>query len=174
MEHTRLQTILTENKILGYFRYVDDILIVYNEKDTDIDLLLDQFNNTMPTMKFSIEKENNNNINFLDITICKNQDNLSFSAYRKPTTTDTIIPKDSCHPQEYKQAAIRYLFNRVNNYHLEKAAKEHEYITIKQIMRNNKYNPPDINDNVHKRTKEQDNTDPRRWAKFTYVGRETK
>jgi len=122
----------------GSKSYVDDILIVYNEIETDIDLLLEQFNNTMPTMKFSLEKETNNSINFLDITIRKNHDNISFSVYRKPTTTDTIIPKDSCHPQENKQAAIRYLFTRMNNYHLERTAKEHEYNTIKQIKRNNK------------------------------------
>jgi len=83
---------------------------VYNKIDTDIDLLLEQFNNILPTVKFSIEKETNNSINFLDITIRKNHDNISFSVYRKPTTTDTIILKDSCHPQEHKQAAIRYLF----------------------------------------------------------------
>jgi len=35
---------------------------------------------------------------FLDITISKVKDNLSFDVYRKPTTTDTIIPNDSCHP----------------------------------------------------------------------------
>jgi len=125
MEHTRLQTILTGNNIFGYFRYVDDILIVYNEKDTDIDLLLEQFNNTMPTMKFSLQKETNNSINFLDITIHKNHGNISFSAYRKPTTTDTIILKDSCHSQEHKQAVIRYLFTRMNNYHLERPRVQH-------------------------------------------------
>jgi len=31
MEHSHLYTRLTENKILGYFRYVEDILIIYNE-----------------------------------------------------------------------------------------------------------------------------------------------
>jgi len=177
MENTRLQTILTENNILGYFSYVDDILIVYNEKETDIHLVLEQFNNTITTMKFSIEKEMNNSINFLDITIHKNHGNISFSAYRKPTTTDMIIPKDSCHPQEHKQAAIGYLLTRMNNYHLERTAEEHEYNTVKQILRNNKYNPPGIDIIVNKHTEErekQDYTNSHRWAKFTYVGRETK
>jgi len=131
MEHSHLYTILTENKILGYFRYVDDILIMYNEEDTDIERILNQFNNAMPTMQFSIEKETNNTISFLDITIHKNHDSLSFSVYRKPTTTDTIIPKESCHPIEHKQAAIRYLVNGMNNYHLDKAAKEQEHGTIR-------------------------------------------
>ena len=92
MEHNKLYTTLLQNSILGYFRYVDDILIVYNDSKTDIDKLLDLFNNAMPTMMFSIEKESNNSINFLDITIHRNTENFSFSIYRKPTTTDIIIP----------------------------------------------------------------------------------
>jgi hypothetical protein len=96
---------------------------MYNEEDTDIERILNQFNNAMPTMQISIEKETNNSIRFLDITIHKNHDSLSFSVYRKPTTTNTIITKDSCHPLEHKQAAIRYLVNRINIYQLDKAAK---------------------------------------------------
>ena len=44
VEHTKLYTILLQNNILGYFQYVDDILIVYNDSNTDIDKLLDYFN----------------------------------------------------------------------------------------------------------------------------------
>jgi len=58
-----------------------DILIVYNDSKTDIDKLLDFFNNAMPTMMFSIEKESKNSINFLDITIHRNIENFSFSIY---------------------------------------------------------------------------------------------
>jgi hypothetical protein len=137
MEHSHLYTILTENKIIGYFRYVADILIMYKKEDTDIELVLNQFNNTMPTLQFSIEKETNNSTSFLDITIHKNYDSLSFSVHRKRTTTDTIIPNDSFHPQEQKQTAIRYLINRMNNYHLDKVVKELEHKTICQILENN-------------------------------------
>jgi hypothetical protein len=35
-------------KILGYFRYVDDILILYNKKLTNIDLTLLDFNKIRP------------------------------------------------------------------------------------------------------------------------------
>jgi len=77
---------------------------------------------------------------------------LSFSVYRKLTTTDTIIPKDLCHPIEHKQAAIRYLVNRMNNYHLDKAAKEQEHGKIRQILGNNKYNPSQIDDKIDKQT----------------------
>ena len=50
--------------IFGYSRYVDEILIVYNNSNTDIDKFLDSFNNATTTMKFTIDKEINNTINF--------------------------------------------------------------------------------------------------------------
>ena len=99
---------------MGYFRYVDDILVVYDKTVTDIDKVLECFNKIMPTMKFTIEKEREDMINFLDITIEKEKDKLVFYVYRKPNATDSIIPFDSCHPTEHKTAALRYLTNRVN------------------------------------------------------------
>jgi len=61
----------------------------------------------MPTMKFTMESEINNKINFLVVTIMKNHDKLTFNIYRKPTKTNSIIPNDSCHPTEHKLAAIK-------------------------------------------------------------------
>jgi hypothetical protein len=40
-------------------------------------------------------------IDFLDITIIKNRDNIQYSIYRKPTTTDNIIHNTSRHPTEH-------------------------------------------------------------------------
>jgi hypothetical protein len=68
-----------------------------------------------------------------------------FKIYRKPTTTDSIIPSDSCHPQEHKHAAIRHMINRMNTYSLNKEDKEDEKNTIKHIISNNKYNTTIIN-----------------------------
>jgi len=64
-------------------------------------------------MKFTTEEEKENKINFLDITISKEENNISFDIYRKPATTDTIIPNESYHPQEHKLAVIRYKVNRM-------------------------------------------------------------
>ena len=169
MEHNKLYTILLQNNILVYFRYVDDILIVCNDSNTDIDKLLVHFNNAIPTMTFSTEKESDNNINFLDITVHRNTENLSFSIYRKPTTTDIIIPNDSYHQPEHKHAAIRYMLNRMNNYQLNKSSKEQEYNTIKQIMYNNKYDPSILNTNKNIRRKKEKVT--QKWAKCTHIGK---
>jgi formamidopyrimidine-DNA glycosylase len=98
-----------------------------------------------PTMNFTMEEENDNKINFLHITISKEDKNVSFNIYRKPTTTDTIIPSDSCHPSEHKLAAIRPLTNRLTTYTMNNTDTEKEKNTIKQTLYNNKYDTPLLN-----------------------------
>jgi hypothetical protein len=66
----------------------------------------------MPTVRFTMEEETNNTIHFLDITISKTHDSLKFDIYSKPKSTNTIIPKHSCHPPEHKYAAINFLTDR--------------------------------------------------------------
>ena len=72
LKNTKICDILINYRIVGYFRYVDDILIVYKKELTNIQEILDPFNNMTPTMTFTMEEEINNHINFLDITISKN------------------------------------------------------------------------------------------------------
>jgi hypothetical protein len=108
MENTTIYDLLIKHKAEGYFTYVDDILLMYKEDNTNICRMLDDFNNLAPTLKFTLEEEQDYKINFLDITITKQCDSLAFEIYRKPTATDIIIPNDSCHPREHKIAAIRY------------------------------------------------------------------
>ena len=139
-QNTHIYDILLQHQIIGYFRYIDDILIVYNS-NTDIHKVLNQFNSISPTLTFTIETGQNKCINFLDITICKDQ-KISFKIYRKPIATDIIIPKDSNHPPEHKQAVVRFLSTewRLITYPLDNTDKEAEYNAIKQILINNKYN----------------------------------
>jgi hypothetical protein len=43
-EHTVIYQILKKHQIIDYYRYVDDILIIYNEQHTNIQSTLDEFN----------------------------------------------------------------------------------------------------------------------------------
>ena len=161
IEHTQIYDIPRQHNIIGYFRYVDDILIVYNDKDTNIQNLLKLFNNISPTLNFTIEHEVNNSINFLDLTIYKNQQ-FSFRVYLKPTATDIIIPHDSNHhhPPHPKQktAAIRYFANKIITYPLDNKDKDIECNAVKQILHNNVFNPnwtTLLKDNYHIPKKQQ-------------------
>ena len=117
IEHTIIFDTLTKHNILGYFRYVDDVLLAYDTTVTDIHEVLHDFNKATQPMSFTIEKEENNQLNFLDITIKKGNQSLHYEIYRKPTSTDIIIPSESNHPTEHKISAIRYLQNRKETPH---------------------------------------------------------
>ena len=126
-------------------------------------------------LKFTLEEEQDNQISFLDITIKKNQKGLSFDIYRTPTATDIIIPRDSCHPNEQKTAAIRSYHDRLLTCRLTPENREKEKETVRQILVNNKYDPLPIT-LEHKKKKRNHNTQTqkRKWAKFTYVGKESR
>ena len=93
--------------ILFYGRYVDDILIVHDSSEANIKAIHNIFN-TIDVLKFTMEKEKNNTINFLDLTISKDFTNkqLRFNIYRKPTTTDIVIPNRSYTNTSHKHASF--------------------------------------------------------------------
>jgi hypothetical protein len=64
-EHNKICNVLQQNQIIGYCSYVDNILTVYNTNATDIDKTLANFNKIPHTLQFTMEKEDNNKINFL-------------------------------------------------------------------------------------------------------------
>jgi hypothetical protein len=139
LEITNIYNLLLGHNIEGYFLYVDDILIVYNENRTNIDDLLNFFNKLAPKLEFTLERETDLKMNFLDIIIYREADSLSVDIYRKPTFTYVIIPDDSCHPSEHKIAAIRYLYTRMITYRLPPGNMHKEYSAIQQILTSNKY-----------------------------------
>jgi hypothetical protein len=119
MENTIIYDILRNSNAEGYFRYVDDILIVCKDNITNTEKVLSSFNNINPGLTFTLERKQKNKLNFLDVTIMKGANKLTYEIYRKPTTSDTITPKDSCHPMEHKSAAVRYFANRTHTYNLD-------------------------------------------------------
>ena len=78
-------------------------------------------------------------INFLDVSIIIQQNSLQFKIYRKPTTTDIIIPADSNHPIDHKYSAIRYLLHRLQSYPLSDTHKHVEHDISSHILRENQY-----------------------------------
>jgi hypothetical protein len=178
MEHKQIYPVLLNHKIIGYFRYVDDILLIYNQNETNIDEMLAEFNKQQPTIKFTIEKETHKSINFLDLTIQRQEQKLEYAIYRKPTQTDIIIPNDSCHPHEHKISSINYLMNRLNTYPISEEAKKKELNTIKNTLENNKYDKnkskPQPKPKKQNTNNEQQHKKKTKWATFTYNGKETK
>jgi hypothetical protein len=68
MEHKQLHPILLKHQILGYYRCVDAIFIIYNQKKANIDENVAEFSKQRTNTKFTIEKEHSS-INIMDLTI---------------------------------------------------------------------------------------------------------
>jgi hypothetical protein len=60
LEHSGIYDILVHHQITAYFRYVDDILIIYINNKTDIIKTIEAFNQLQPSLKFTMELENKN------------------------------------------------------------------------------------------------------------------
>lgn len=71
--------------------------VIYNEKLTDVNRALREFNNAQPNLQFTMADEQNNKIKSLYITVEKK----SYNIYRKPTATNTIH-NTSCHPTQHE------------------------------------------------------------------------
>jgi hypothetical protein len=79
MEHTHIYLILIKQQIITYFRYINDILIIYDQSKTNIDHTLNEFDKLQQTINFTIEEHES--INYLDLEIHQNDKNLQFSVY---------------------------------------------------------------------------------------------
>jgi hypothetical protein len=182
LEHNKICKILAKNKIVAYFRYVDDILIIYDAHKTNIANVLKTFNSLHPKIKFTSELEQDNKINFLDITLHRLPNELFASIYRKPTASGYLIPYGSCHPLQHKMAGIYHLVNRIVEYPIPEVEREKEIRVCQQIANNNGYRHIDIAKLVRDKLKyqnkrvnkpESDTTSVnKRWSSITYIGKE--
>ena len=67
-------------KKLNYWhRYVADVLACFTGTDRQLTVFLEYINNLHNNIKFTIENEINNSINFLDLTISRDNDKHIFN-----------------------------------------------------------------------------------------------
>ncbi|XP_053692160.1 uncharacterized protein LOC128740623 [Sabethes cyaneus] len=100
-------------------RYVDDVFAIVKERY--IPQTLELLNSRHPTIKFTIEREVDNKLPFLDLLVSRKNDNtLKFSIYRKPTSTDRYITCDSNHFGAQKQAAFHSMAHRLVSIPMER------------------------------------------------------
>jgi hypothetical protein len=147
LENTHLAHLSKQHQITAYFHFVDDILIIYDAQRTNINSIQTDFNGIHPNIKFTKETETDNKLNYLDITIHRTPTNWTASIHGKPTFSDAIILYSSNHPNRHKYAAIRYLYNRLNTYHLEDKEYNEEKHTIQDILSNNGF--PTLTNKAH-------------------------
>ena len=92
-------------------RYVDDVCAAV--KSNLVLALQSHLNNIEPSIQFTVERETERKISFLDFTVCRQDDGqLSTKVYRKPTHTERYFLFDSYHPAALKRAVLKSLTDR--------------------------------------------------------------
>lgn len=128
------------NNIKFWVRYVDDILICFNGSNRQLDLFVTYINNIHDNINFTIERESERQINFLDLTLIRTIDNnFEFKIFHKPSHTDMIIHETSAHPHSHKLAAFHSYIHRLFSVPLSDENFQKELNIIKQIAVNNGY-----------------------------------
>ena len=91
-------------------------------------------------MKFTVEREVDSKIPFLDILIHRRDDgSLNFDVYRKPTSTDRYLDYNSYNPISHKMNTIKTLQKRAFTVCSDESNKIAELNLIKNQLINNGY-----------------------------------
>ena len=142
------------DKIISYSRFIDDTFIIFNGTARQIINFKNSINKVNPSIQFTYELENDEQtINFLDLSVTRVNNNLKFKIFRKPTATDTTIHADSYHPRKHKLAAFNSYVYRLLTVPMDRDDFIEEKNTIKYIAMQNGFKTTLIDDLIVKHKK---------------------
>ena len=87
--------------------------MLFLPQNIDENLVLNNFNNFHKSLRFTMEKEENGKVNFLDVSVTKNDGQLFTTWYRKSSNTLMFNQWNSLGPKIYKINLIRTMINRL-------------------------------------------------------------
>ena len=152
--------IIEEYGVKVWWRYVDDIFVLFKEKDKALELL-EKLNSLHPNIKFTYEpsinkSENISELPFLDVMVTSDLDGFQTSVYRKKTFTGTYLNWNSATSRDYKIGLIKCLVNRAYKISSNKEALQSEIKKISQILRKNEYPLKIVSNTIQKQIKKMD------------------
>ena len=106
----KFDTIIQGNAQL-FTRYMDDIL--REIKCDQIDSKLTEINNLHPNLSFTIERENEGTLPFLDMQLIHEGSQVSSTWYAKPTDTGLILNFHGLAPKRYKHSVVSGFVHRI-------------------------------------------------------------
>ena len=95
-----------------WLRFVDDIFSII-KKDV-VASFLAHLNKQHEAITFTVEKEENGELPFMDTKVHRTGNQLATTVYRKPTHTGRYLDYVSHHPQSSKKAVVHALAKRID------------------------------------------------------------
>ncbi|XP_050510634.1 uncharacterized protein LOC126887260 [Diabrotica virgifera virgifera] len=113
-----------------WWRYVDDVFSIWPHGSELLDTFLNIINDQEETIKFTMEKEYNNSLPFLDVLISKKDIGYETQVYRKPTHTNRYLNYKSNHNINVKKGIIKSLYDRAKI----TCSNENSFLAEKQLL----------------------------------------
>ena len=88
-----------------WWRFIDDISMVWTEGENNLKTFLNYMNSIHPTIKFTHEYSNSSNqaLPFLDVKVHLSNNQIQTDLHTKPTDKHQYRLKTSCHPTHTKR-----------------------------------------------------------------------
>ena len=126
---------------------MDDI--VRNIKRLRIDQKLNEINSLHENLKFTIEREINGKLPFLDMLLMRNGVQLSSTWYNKPTDTGLIMNFHALAPKRYKRSVVAGFVHRIYRACSSWSLFHQSLEKAKKILERNQYPPTYYNSIIY-------------------------
>jgi hypothetical protein len=130
-------------------RYMDDI--IREIKRQEIEAILRRINQLHPTLKFTIEQEEDGRLPFLDLQISHVGNSLSSTWYVKPTDTGLIMNFHALAPRRYKKSVVQSFVHRIYRCCSSRENVMSSLERAKNVLDKNQY-PPSFYDPIIQET----------------------
>ncbi|BHF72879.1 hypothetical protein SprV_0401595100 [Sparganum proliferum] len=148
--------------------YVDDTSVVI-ERDQVL-TFREQINAVFPDIQFTMEEEENNQLAFLDVLVCrKDCGGLKTKLFRKATNITQKLNFNSNHPISHQRSCVRALCRRVETHGSEMEDKVAELQYLRRVTRANGYPRNFVNQCIRKRHQRHNPTGPKFWRGLLHV-----
>ena len=113
MEHLEEEAIQSPpSQPAVWTHYVDNTFVIWQHGDEELARFHRHLNQQSPNIQFTMDKEKEGRIAFLDVLVSKDGDRLFTTVYCKPTHTDRFIPFYSHHHPRVLTGVMRGMLNR--------------------------------------------------------------
>ena len=135
--------------INNYFRFLDDVFIIFDSELISVDCIDSMLNNLDPHLTFNLEKVGSM-VNFFDIAICLTDGNIESDIFFKATDSKQYLDFLSHHPLHVKRALPYNLFRRICTIVSDEERRAVRMEEMKQSLLKCNYPEQLINDDIKK------------------------
>ena len=160
-----------------YKRYVDDIFCLVNNEQI-ADSFLEYLNTQHENIKFTLEKEKEHTLPFLDISIKNTEIGINTSVFKKPTDTGLLTNFSSFVCFKYKICLIKTLIDRIFKINNSSIGFHNDIEKMKHTLQKNNFPNKIIDKNISNSLKNNFQTVSKdkqcnenvRYFKLPYIG----